>query len=470
MSRTDSQGLWTLPASVRVQADPGSTAVGDYLASTLSALGIKAAANDDGDFRLHLGGNGPAEGYSLRVDESGVELESSSEAGLFWGIQSIRQLLEYSDGQWSLPRTRIEDYPRFSYRGAMLDVARHFFSVAVVKRYIDDIVMLKLNVLHLHLTDDQGWRIEIKGWPNLTEHGGSTQVGGGGGGYYSQDDYREIVAYAASRFVIVVPEIDLPGHTNAALASYPELNCDGKAPALYEGIEVGFSSLCVDKELTYKFLEDVLSQVAALTPGPWLHIGGDEALSTPEADYLKFIARASGIAASTGKTIVGWHEMGKSTELPPGTIGQYWSYTTPREDAAERARQFLASGGKLILSPANAIYLDMKYEESSPLGLDWADGPTSVRRSYEWEPLDVVPGVKESDLLGIEAPLWTETITSVGEIETMAFPRIASAAQIAWSSKTRPDFAGFAEQLRSLGPVLERENIEFERAPGVQWH
>ncbi|MCO5294737.1 MAG: beta-N-acetylhexosaminidase [Homoserinimonas sp.] len=459
-----------MPDSVRIQTDPGSAAVGEYLASMLSALGMSAAANDSGDFRLHLGGSQPAEGYLLRVSESGVELEAGSEAGLFWGIQSIRQLLKKDGEHWSLPQTRIEDYPRFSYRGAMLDVARHFFSVADVKRYIDDIVLLKLNVLHLHLTDDQGWRIEIEGWPNLTEHGASTQVGGGGGGYYTQGDYREIVAYAASRFVTVVPEIDLPGHTNAALASYPELNCDDKAPALYEGIEVGFSSLCVDKKLTYKFLEDVLGQVATLTPGPWLHIGGDEAHSTPEADYLKFIARASKIAASTGKTVVGWHEMGKSAELPTGTVGQYWSYTTPREDAAERARQFLASGGKLILSPANAIYLDMKYEESSPLGLNWADGPTSVRRSYEWEPLEVVPGAAEGDLLGIEAPLWTETITSISEIETMAFPRIASAAQIAWSSKTRPEFAEFTEQLRNLGSVLEREGIKFERAAGISWH
>src|SRR5262249_42523704 len=155
-----------------------------------------------------------------------------------------------------------------------------FFSVADVKRYIDLIAYYKLNRLHLHLSDDQGWRIWIDSWPNLATHGGSTEVGGGAGGYYTQDDYREIVAYAQRQYIMVVPEIDLPGHTNAALASYPELNCDGVAPALYTGIEVGFSSVCIDKPLTYTFIDDVMRELAELTPGPYLHIGGDEARAT----------------------------------------------------------------------------------------------------------------------------------------------------------------------------------------------
>ncbi|MBX3104896.1 MAG: beta-N-acetylhexosaminidase [Cryobacterium sp.] len=472
VSRLDAPGSWMLPTSLRINAASGSEQVAQYLADTLDALGgLQTSLASAGEISLSLEPGQPSEGYSLSIGQSGVNLSASTEAGLFWGVQTLRQLLSGSKSEgWSLPNTKIIDYPRFAYRGAMLDVARHFFSVDVVKKYIDDIVLLKLNALHLHLTDDQGWRIAINGWPNLTDYGAKTQVDGGGGGYYSQADYKEIVDYAASRFVTIVPEIDLPGHTNAALASYPELNCDGKAPELYEGIKVGFSSLCVDKELTYEFLQDVLSQIAKLTPGPYLHIGGDEALSTPEADYLKFIARVSKIASETGKTVIGWHEMGKSKELPEGTIGQYWSFTTPREDAAELARQFISSGGKLILSPANAIYLDIKYDESSQLGLVWADGPTSLRRSYEWEPLAVVPGIEESQILGVEAPLWTETVKTLSDIETMAFPRIASAAQKAWSPKDQASFDAFAKQVANLGTVLERLGIKFEKAAGVDWH
>ena len=162
---------------------------------------------------------------------------------------------------------RVSDDPRFSWRGAMLDVARHFLTVDEVKRYVDLMAIHKLNRLHLHLADDQGWRIEIRSWPNLAAHGGSTEVGGGAGGFYTQAQYSELVRYAAERFITIVPEIDMPGHTNAALASYAELNCDGVAPALYTGIEVGFSALCVDKEITYTFIDDVVREIAAITPG-----------------------------------------------------------------------------------------------------------------------------------------------------------------------------------------------------------
>ncbi len=363
----------------------------------------------------------------------------------------------------------------------MLDVARHFFGVHDVKKYIDDLALLKLNVLHLHLTDDQGWRLQIDGWPRLTEIGGATQVGGGGGGYYTQEQYRDIVAYAASRYITIVPEVDLPGHTNAALASYPELTCDGTAPALYEGIEVGFSSLCIDNERTYEFVTDVLGQVAALTPGPWIHIGGDEAHSTPEADYLRFIERASAIAAATGKTIIGWHEMGRSEALPPGTVGQYWSFTTPEGDAAELARTFTdggtsdGSGGRLVMSPADVAYLDMKYDESSPLGLAWAKGPTSIEESYDWDPAEIVPGVGDAQLLGVEAPLWTETISTLHDLERMTFPRIASIAEIAWSPGGPQEaggdraFAEFAPRLAAFGARLDALGIAYERTPNVPW-
>ncbi|WP_228984746.1 family 20 glycosylhydrolase, partial [Streptomyces sp. DH12] len=183
----------------------------------------------------------------------------------------------------------------------MLDVSRHFFSVDEVKRYIDRIALYKINKLHLHLSDDQGWRIAVDSWPRLAAYGGSTEVGGGPGGHYTKDDYREIVRYAASRYLEVVPEIDMPGHTNAALASYAELNCDGVAPPLYTGTEVGFSSLCVGKEITYDFVEDVVREIAALTPGRYLHIGGDEAHSTPHEEYVAFMERVQPVVARYGK-------------------------------------------------------------------------------------------------------------------------------------------------------------------------
>lgn len=395
----------------------------------------------------------PPEGYRLEVDAAGIRIEAADAAGLFYGEQTLRQLT--TDGR--VPLVRIEDYPRYPYRGAMLDVARHFFGVDDVKRYVDDIALLKLNHLHLHLTDDQGWRIEIDAWPRLASVGSLTAVGGGAGGFYTKEQYREIVEYAASRFITIVPEIDMPGHTNAAIVAYPEL---GDAPATpYEGIEVGFSSLAIRSDDTYRFVDDVVRELAAMTPGPYLHLGGDESLSTTDEDFLYFVARATAIAAKHGKTLIGWHEMGRSTELPAGTIGQYWSYTTPQDASADHTLSFVRQGGRVILSPADVIYIDHKYDESTELGLTWADGPTSVQRSYEWEPGEIVPGLGEEHILGIEAPMWTETLETVEQVEFMAFPRLASAAELAWSPRAAREFAEFEPRLEAFAAYLDRLGI-----------
>ena len=210
----------------------------------------------------------------------------------------------------SVPTGRISDRPRFAWRGAMLDVARHFFGPPELKRYIDLLAFYKFNHLHLHLSDDQGWRIEIAAWPNLTTHGGSTAVGSVRGGFYTKQDYADIVAYAGERFITVVPEIDMPSHINAALASYPELNCNGVAPQLYTGIDVGFSNFCLDKEITYKFIDDVLGET-----------GGDDAGALPshrrrrgQEDHARAIPPPSSSAcrascAKNGKTAIGWDEI-----------------------------------------------------------------------------------------------------------------------------------------------------------------
>lgn len=399
------------------------------------------------------------EGYELSVTTDSIRLQAKCPAGLYYGIQTLRQFLPTSHmATVSLPGVSIRDTPRFSWRGAMLDVARHFFGVDDVKRYIDLISHYKMNRLHLHLSDDQGWRLEIKSWPRLTEIGGSTQVGAGKGGYYTQEQYKEIVEYARSRYVTIVPEIDTPGHTNAALASYAELNSSEEAAQLYTDTQVGFSTLWINNEITYKFLDDVIGEIAAITPTPYIHIGGDEARSTPEADYKYFIKRVQEIVASHGKTAVGWSEIGEA-ELLPDTIAQIWIPA-----GYENARR---QGAKMILSPANKIYLDMKYDASTPLGLDWA-GLIPVKVSYDWEPGTYMDGLEESEVLGIEAPLWTETVQTMKDIEYMAFPRLPGIAELAWSPKGQR-WDEYRQRLATHGKLMEAMGIDFFKSPDVDW-
>jgi len=429
------------------------------------------------------------EGYRLYVDELAMRSEAATEAGLFYARQTLTQLVTQRDGQWIVPAAAIRDQPRFAYRGVMLDVARHFFAVEVVKAFIDRAAGLKLNALHLHLSDDQGWRIEIESWPRLTEAASSTSVGGGPGGFYTQAQYREIVAYAASRHMIVVPEIDVPGHTHAVAIAYPELT---QAPVLteahralgrelgqelpipgepYTGWAVGFSSLKMNDEATYGLLADVFGELAELTPGPYLHLGGDEALGTDPEDFGAFVARVSQIIAGTGKTPIAWHEAGAASALAPGTIGQYWGLRRAAPNNSRETRAFLANGGRIIFSPADAVYLDMKYDESTALGLTWADGPTSVERSYSWDPADIVPGIGENEILGIEAPFWTETVATLADIDLLAFPRIASAAEIGWSPRDSVlrTWESFRDRVGALGPLWAAQGTQFHRSPEIDW-
>ena len=449
---------------ILAQHDPEILALGKLLQEYIEQLAgprleLATEGQGRGNIHLHLVENTAlgAEGYELMIATDTVSLRANRPAGLFYGLQTLRPLLSFSP-TLSLPALSIQDSPRFTWRGVMLDVARHFFHVEDVKRYIDLISHYKLNRLHLHLTDDQGWRIEIKSWPRLTEIGGKTQVNGGSGGFYTQEQYREIVEYAHGRYVMVIPEIDTPGHTNAALASYPELNCDGKAPDLYEGIEVGFSSLCIEKEITYQFLEDVIRELAALTPDPYIHIGGDEARSTSEEDYRKFIKHIQQIVFSHNKIPIGWSEIG-AAELDARTIAQHWSGA-----AYQGAKE---QGCKIILSPANKTYLDMKYNDSTTLGLNWA-GFTSVKDSYDWEPGSYMEKLEESDTLGLEAPLWSETLLTMKDIEYMAFPRLPGLAELAWSPRGR-SWEQYKPRLAEHGRHMEALGINFFKSPDVEW-
>ena len=449
---------------ILVQHDREILALGKQLQEYIEQLaGLKLALTTEdqsrGNIHLHLTKNKAfsAEGYELMISTDAVHLQANHPAGLFYGLQTLRQLFSFSPSL-SLRALSIQDAPRFAWRGVMLDVARHFFRVEDVERYLDLISHYKLNRLHLHLTDDQGWRIEIKSWPRLTEIGGKTQVNGGGGGFYTQEQYQEIVEYAHSRHVMVIPEIDTPGHTNAALASYPELNCDGKAPDLYEGIEVGFSSLCIQKEITYQFLEDVIRELAALTPDPFIHIGGDEARSTSAEDYRKFMQRIQQIVFAHDKIPIGWSEIGEA-ELDARTIAQHWSGA-----AYQGAKE---QGCKIILSPANKTYLDMKYDATTALGLNWA-GFISVKDSYDWEPGTYVEKLEESDILGLEAPLWSETLITIKDIESMAFPRLPGLAELAWSPKGR-NWHEYKERLANHGRHMEALGVNFFKSPDVDW-
>ena len=462
-------GNFTLSGDTKIVAqkdNPETAAIAELLSSYLKEVSgyeilVSDTKNTAGIIQLTLNNDSEVgeEGYELSINADSVHLNARRPAGLFYAVQTLRQLIPANPSETlTLPAVSIRDIPRFEWRGAMLDVARHFFSVENIKHYIDLISHYKMNRLHLHLTDDQGWRIEIKSWPRLTEVGGRTQVGGKMGGYYLQEQYKEIVEYARSRYVTIVPEIDTPGHTNAALASYAELNSSEEAPALYEGTQVGFSTLWINSEITYHFLDDVIRELAALTPTPYIHIGGDEARSTPEEDYKKFIKRFQEIVAAYGKTAVGWSEIGEA-ELLPGTIAQLW-ISAGYQNAKRQ-------GAKIILSPANKVYLDMKYDESTPLGLDWA-GLISVKDAYDWEPGSLMDGLEESDILGLEAPLWSETLLTMRDIEQMAFPRLLGVAELAWSPLGQ-SWDEYRQRLAAHGKRMEALGINFFRSPDVDW-
>ncbi|MFI6641915.1 beta-N-acetylhexosaminidase [Streptomyces sp. NPDC050504] len=475
---------YTLNDKTRIRVDGGSREVrriGDYLADVLRPstgyrLPVTGEGGGDG-IRLRLAPGAKDlgdEGYRLVADRRSVTVTARRPAGLFHGVQTLRQQLPAKveadtrqTGPWQVAGGTVTDAPRFGYRSAMLDVSRHFLTVEQVKRYIDQIALYKINKLHLHLSDDQGWRIAVDSWPRLATYGGSTQVGGGPGGYYTKAQYRELVAYAGSRYLEVVPEIDVPGHTNAALASYAELNCDGVAPPLYTGTSVGFSSLCVNKDVTYRFLDDVVRELAALTPGRYLHIGGDEAHATNHADYVAFMDRAQAIVGKYGKTVLGWHQLTGAKPVA-GAVAQYWGYDATGAAERQRVVDAAKAGTKVVLSPADRTYLDMKYDKNTELGLAWA-GYVEVDRSYDWNPSTYLPGLPESALLGVEAPLWTETLATSDQLESMAFPRLPGVAELGWSPAASHDWADYRERLARQGPRFDALGIDYYRSPKVDW-
>lgn len=440
-------------------------------------------AEDDGNVVWQIEADGAPESYEIRVTPQEAVVTASDEAGLFYARQTFAQLVS-ADAEGRFVRcVEISDAPRFAYRGVMLDLARHFFGVDVIKAVIDRASSLKFNHLHLHLSDDQGWRLEIASRPLLTERASGTSSLGDAGGFLTQDDFREILAYAVGHHVTVVPEFDMPGHTHAVGVAYPELT---EQPALgeqivtqaaeldqelpvhgerYLGWAVGHSSLKIHDEAAWDFVRDVLGELAEITPGPYLHIGGDEALGTLPEDFAAFIARATALVTDLGKTPIAWHEAGVA-DPAAGTIGQFWGATTPDPAHAAATLRFAQRGGSVILSPSDAAYLDMKPQEDFDIGLSWA-GIVPLRRSYEWEPSGLIPGLAEEALLGVEAALWTETVRTPDDIDRLFFPRAAAQAEIAWSPPAgtpERSWASFSQRVGQLSRLWAARGWGVHRA------
>jgi hexosaminidase len=427
------------------------------------------------------------EGYSISTAGDLLTI-TGKPAGVFYATQTLRQLLPpviekaatpgIDTTSWEIASGQIVDRPQFSWRGSMLDVARHFFGMDDVKRYIDLMSLYKMNILHLHLSDDQGWRIEIKSWPKLTEHGGSTEVGGGKGGFFTQEQYKELVAYAAERFITVVPEIDMPGHINSALASYGELNGGIQVPKegrieldlstpgalngktqptqLYTGTEVGFSTLRYEKEETFKFINDVVRELSAITPGPYFHVGGDEAHVTKKEEYIKFVNRFTEIVKANGKKMIGWEEIAQA-DIDSNVVVQYWN-------KEQHALNALEKNAQIIMSPAKKAYLDMQYDSTSRIGLHWA-AYIEVDSAYIWDPAAYA---ESGQVLGVEAPLWTETVANMDDIEYLVFPRLLGYAELGWTLGART-WDEYKVRLGKHAPRFDALEIDYYKSPKVPW-
>lgn len=423
------------------------------------------------------------EGYKVTVNSDGVKILAYKPEGLFRAVQTLRQLLPadieknslVNGVEWSMPYTEINDKPEYSYRGTMLDVARHFFSVDQVKRYIDNAAQYKINKFHFHLSDDQGWRLQLKGTigeeqedlNKLIEIGAQSSVYGDKGGYYTQEEFKEIVEYANERYIEVIPEFDMPGHTWAALVSLNYLNStsDGKPVGPKDNTkpsmdyDVGYSSFECNNENTYEFVDILFRQISEISPLiKTIHVGGDEAHNTSKEDYSKFCKRVTEIAHSYNMTTIGWQGYDEVVTGDENAICQYW------DNSPANGNNFKGDLKQLV-SPANKSYIDQKYDKSTELGLSWA-GPTSIQQAYEWDPTDY--GAKDR-IIGIEASLWSETLreSKTENLEFLAFPRLLGLAEIGWTPKETRSWEEYKPRLIAHGERLENKDINYYKDPQI---
>ncbi|MFK7924850.1 MAG: family 20 glycosylhydrolase [Bacteroidia bacterium] len=431
-----------------------------------------------------------SEAYHLSIDSKAVRVSANSASGIFYGVQSIRQMLPLNDGNglnsqdWKLPAVKIVDQARFGYRGMHLDVARHFFSVDEVKNYLDLMALYKFNRFHWHLTDDQGWRIEIKQYPRLTEigawrsetrigHNSDTPIQYNGqryGGYYTQKEILEIVEYAADRYITIIPEIEMPGHASAALAAYPQLACQPGDFQVARDWGVFEDVFCPTEE-TFTFMQNVLTEVTNLFPGEYIHIGGDEA---PKAQWERsrfcqqlirrerlgdeaglqryFISRIDSFLQGKGRKLIGWDEILEGGLLPNATV-MSWRGEQGGIEAAER-------GNDVIMTPNTYCYFD--YYQGDPAQEPLAiGGNLSVKKVYNYEPIPASLNAQAAGhILGAQGNVWTEYIKNEASLQYMIFPRAAALAEVLWSPKEARDWPDFAKRWEAHLPRLAERGVQ----------
>lgn len=417
------------------------------------------------------------EGYRLKVNKNGVLIEASDLNGLFYGVQSLIQMMPSESGAREIvevPFAVVEDYPRFAWRGLHLDVCRHFMPKDFVFKYLDFMAMHKLNTFHFHLTEDQGWRIEIKKYPLLTEVGSKrkeTLIGSARTskeydgipheGFYTQEDIKEIVKYAADRFITVVPEIEMPGHALAALASYPDLGCTGGPYEVSTRWGIFHDVMCAGKESTFEFLENVMAEVLELFPSEYIHIGGDECPKTKWKECplcqqriadegLKdehelqsyFIQRVEKFLNSKGRILIGWDEILEGG-LAPNAAVMSWRGEAGGIEAAKQKHN-------VVMSPGTHCYLDHYQADpkTQPLAIG---GFTPLDKIYAYEPVPDSLTVEEAKyIMGAQGNVWTEYMKTSDHVEYMVYPRAAALAEVVWSPKGERDYNEFLERLRVL--------------------
>jgi hexosaminidase len=477
------------PDSTWVAADEASARVARYF-SALTArthkLVLKSASGENGAivFAIDKNATDAVEGYTLRITDQGVRVAARDERGLFYGAVTLWQLLR-ADGR--LPRVDIEDAPRFAWRGLMLDSARHFQSVDDIKKLLDALALHKLNTFHWHLTDDQSWRIEIMKYPRLAKVGGCRIPAGDGGidpatgkprpycGYYTQEQIRDVVRYAAERHIAVVPEIDVPGHAQAAIAAYPELGVLGTRPPVSN--EWGVHTYLFNvEEGTFRFLEDVLDEVTTLFPGAYVHVGGDEAVkdqwqASPRVQQRmrelgakdeaqmqsQLLKRLEEHLASRGRHLIGWDEILEGG-LPPAATVMSWRGTQGGIDAARL-------GHDVVMSPSSDLYLDYLQTDSAnePPG---RPATITLQQVYAYEPVpSALTGDEKKHVLGLQANVWTEHMRTFARVQHAVFPRIAALAEIAWSPASSKDYKNFLARLPSQLQRYRALGIDYAGTP-----
>ena len=494
------------PVSFDYTLDKASSDLVRAFADRLSLLSgkpskVTAKAGKKG-FVFTKDGPLPAEGYNLVIDGKAVKVTAADYKGLVNAFATLAQLLPEDffreapapKTDWVLPQITVKDAPRFGYRGFHMDVARHFFSVEEVKKILDVMTLYKMNRFHWHLTDDQGWRIEIKRYPKLTSvgsvrkqtlvghHKRSSEYDGiPHGGYYTQEQIRDIVAYAQQRGIVIIPEIDLPGHMVAALAAYPELGCTGGPYEVRQKWGIATEVLCAGREMSLRFLEDVLTEVMDLFPSEYIHIGGDECrkqewekcpfcqrkieelgLRSDEhwtkEQYLQgyVTARMQNFLAEHGRKMIGWDEVLEG-ELKPGATVMSWRGTKGGIKAAKM-------NFDVIMSPNTYLYLDYYQSQDTdaePLAIGHY---LPVEKTYGYKPLDEIPAEFQSHIIGVQANLWTEYIASPKHLEYMYFPRAMAAAEIGWTPEENKDFDRFKNNLNHHFRILDILGVTYCRA------